>query len=157
MSWLARLNARRIVNINVNIIAAGLLALAPLTLTVHIATTYLGLAHRGGISLLSFFADLLFDVIIYFALHWLANHSPAIRKAKHAKAEEPRFFRDASLVQFERALLSPVLYTVAIGLQQFLLHEGVAAARATAIGFAIGIALSRVLHTTWMIWTGRTA
>jgi hypothetical protein len=156
MRFLARLYTRRIVNVNVNVIAAGLLALLPLTLTVHLATTTFGLTNKFGISALSFFADLVFDVIIYYALHWLANHSPTLRSSRIERASKPSFFRDASLVQFERALLSPVLYTVAIGLQQFLLHEGVPAARATAIGFATGIVLSRVLHTIWMIWTGRT-
>jgi hypothetical protein len=155
MPWLARLYARRIVNINVNVIAAGLLALLPLTLTVHLATTRLGLTHKIGISILSFFADLVFDVAIYFALHWLANHSPALKRAKHTRAADPSFFRDASLVQFERALLSPVLYIVAIGLQQVLLRSGWSAAQATALGFAAGIATSRILHTLWMLRSGR--
>ena len=145
MSLLARLYARRIVNVNVNIIAAGALALIPLTLTVHVATQYLGLTSKLGIAILSFVADLVYDVVIYYALHWLANRS-----------RTPSFFRDASLVQFERALLSPILYAVAIGLQQVLLDEGHAPASATAIGFAAGIAISRVLHTSWMLWKGRT-
>jgi hypothetical protein len=145
MSLLARLYARRIVNVNVNIIAAGTLALLPLTLTVHIATRYFGLTSKLGIAALSFVADLVYDVIIYYALHWLANRS-----------RTPSFFRDASLVQFERALLSPLLYAVAISLQQVLLDEGHAPASATAIGFTAGIATSRVLHTTWMLWKGRT-
>lgn len=157
MGVLSRLYTRRIVNVNVNIIAAGALALLPLTATVHIATVYLGLTHKLGISALSFIADLVFDVIIYYALHWLANHSPTLRSSRIERASKPSFFRDASLVQFERALLSPVLYTIAIGLQQFLLYEGFTAARATAIGFATGIVVSRILHTGWMVWTGRTA
>ena len=79
MRSLGRLYSRRIVNVNVNIVAAGLLALGPLTLTVYIATRYFGLANRLGIAVLTFTADLVFDVIIYYGLHWLANHSPLRR------------------------------------------------------------------------------
>lgn len=155
MRFLARLYSRRIINVNVNIIAAGLLALIPLTFTVHIATTDFGLTNKAGISALSFFADLFFDVVIYFTLHWLANHSP-LRRLHPGRPPGPSFIRDASLVQFERALISPLLYLVAIGLQQLLMHEGVTPERATAIGFGCGIATSRVVHTTWMIWSGQT-
>jgi hypothetical protein len=156
MDSLARLYARRIVNVNVNIIAAGLLALIPLTLTVHVATHHFGLTSKLGIAALSLVADVVFDVVIYYALHWLANHSPTLRSSRIEKANEPSFFRDASLIQFERALLSPILYAVAIGLQQFLLHEGHAPTTSTAIGFIVGMATSRTLHTSWMIWKGRT-
>jgi hypothetical protein len=155
MRFLGRQYARRIVNVNVNIVAAGLLALGPLTLTIYIATRHLGLTNKLAISALTFTADLIYDVIIYYALHWLANHSP-LRRLHPERPARPSFFRDASLVQFERAILSPILYTVAIGLQQWLMHDGMSPERATAISFSIGILVSRVLHTGWMVWTGRT-
>ncbi len=155
MRSLGRLYSRRIVNVNVNIVAAGLLALGPLTLTVYIATRHLGLTNRLGIAALTFTADLVYDVIIYYALHWLANHSP-LRRLHPGRPARPSFFRDASLVQFERAILSPILYTVAIGLQQWLMHGGMSPERATAISFSVGILTSRILHTIWMIVSGRT-
>lgn len=155
MRFLASLYARRIVNVNVNIIAAGLLALIPLTLTVHIATTRFGLEDKIWISALSFFADVFFDVAIYFVLHWLANHSP-LRRRHMNRPPRPSFIRDASLVQFERALISPLLYLVALGLQQVLMRDGASPEVATAIGFACGIATSRIVHTAWMIWSGQT-
>src|SRR5262245_63852682 len=54
MKWLARLYARRIINVNVNIVLAGLLALPPVVLTVYLVQ-YFGLPHTltfsvGGFS-----------------------------------------------------------------------------------------------------------
>lgn len=152
--------ARRIVNINVNIVLAGLLSLIPVTVVVHLVTRYWfnGDVHNasGGIkwtiTAITFAADLVFDVLIYYVLHWWANHAP-----RH----EPRpieflhrnltFVQSATLVQFERAALSPLLYAFALGTQRLLLEGGYRAEWSTILGFLIGIASTRVLHTLWMI------
>ncbi len=154
---LSSLYARRIVNINVNIIVAGLLALGPVTLIVYVATLA-GVRHQWSITGITFIADVVFDVVIYYFLHWWANHTPTI---------EPRpieflhhnlgFFRSATLVQFERAALSPLLYAFALGAQRLFMHWDYRPAVATVLGFLIGIACTRVLHTIWMIEQERRA
>lgn len=157
MQWLARLYTRRIINVNVNVVLSGVLALVPLSLTVHLATNILGLQHKLAISAITFFADITFDVLIYFILHWLANHSSLFSRFSDPAMMQPSFFRDATVVQFERAVLSPLLYAVALGLQALLIHRGVGPVYATIVSFSIGIAVSRVLHTIWMLKQERRA
>ncbi len=178
MKWLAHLYARRIVNVNVNIVLAGLLALPPVALVVHLLGRF-GLSpthvigfwriHMFTVSAVTLGADVLFDFSIYLGLHWLANHHPW-RNRLLAPADkllgtadkllEPAhkglsFIHDAGLVQFERAVLSPLLYGVWIGLQSYLINEGVGAVRATVIGCVCGIAVARTLHTLWMLYQER--
>lgn len=180
MTWLGRLYDRRIVNVNVNIIAAGLAAMGITVLVMHFADNW-GLfdklngllpdyhAHLFGrsfiihgkkliISGLTFLVDIVADVAVYFGLHWLANHMPRKRPRLVSPAyADLSFMRDASLVQFERAILSPLLYLVALGLQNIMLHRGVSIEKATAVGFTAGILTSRVLHTLWMVRNERKA
>jgi hypothetical protein len=179
MKWLARLYARRIVNVNVNIVLAGLLALPPVILVVYLAqklglsrdhTFSVGSFHLYTIGVITLVADLIFDFSIYMGLHWLANHHPWRHKylgpadklldtAEHLVLEPAHkgmsFIHDAGLVQFERAVLSPVLYAVWIGLQSLFIHRGFSAESATAIGCICGIGMARVLHTFWMIFYER--
>jgi len=178
MKWLAHLYARRIVNVNVNIVLAGLLALPPVVLVVHLLGSFgLKPTHMIGIGPVRFFtvsavtlgADVVFDFSIYLGLHWLANHHPW-RNRLLAPADkllgtadkllEPAhkglsFIHDAGLVQFERAVLSPLLYAVWIGLQSLLIHRGTSPEWATAIGCFWGIAVARTLHTFWMLYHER--
>jgi hypothetical protein len=177
MSWLARLYDRRIVNVNVNIIVAGLAAMGITVGVMHIADQLGVFARIEGwlperirtidghlfghafqiqsqkliISGLTFIVDLIADVGVYFGLHWLANHMPRkTPRLTNPAYADLSFMRDASLVQFERAILSPLLYIVALGLQNTLMHHGVGIGKATAIGFSAGILTSRTLHTIWM-------
>jgi hypothetical protein len=127
----------RIVNVNVNVIVAGIAALGITVGVLHLmdrtgalqAVTGLvegrefsipGLPFRfmgekmviGG---LTFAIDLIADVLVYYALHWAANHMPRRRQVLHTRAyADLTFMRDATLVQFERALLSPILYLAAL-------------------------------------------
>jgi hypothetical protein len=151
MQWLERLYSRRIFNVNVNIVMAGLLALAPLTVLIHVLTVYGGLRDKRAITGVTFVADVIFDVLIYYSLHWLANHSPRFRRHKPVHALHDSFFKDASLVQFERMTLAPVLYGFALGLQHLLMHKGWTPTGATIIGFISGIAAARILHSIWLL------
>lgn len=172
---LANLYRRRIVNINVNIIAAGFLALIPTLAAVHFSR-YLGVDDHDKklISIITFVADVVSDVIIYYILHWLANHSPAatrgaLEKAEHMvragaivtdhaleKVVHPRsFLRDATRVQIERMCLSPVLYGVLFATQQFMLHAGYDRVWATTLAFVAGISITRAIHTAWMVYQER--
>lgn len=178
MGWLADLYDERIVNVNVNIMLAGATALGITVGVMHAAETSglldsivraVGERHvqAGGyefhfekfvIGALTFVVDLVADVVVYYGLHWIANHMPRARAKPRPRAyANLSFMRDATLVQFERALLSPVLYVAALGLQSTLLHRGHGVAFATAVGFAVGIVLSRTLHTLWMLRAERRA
>lgn len=158
MRFLAELYSRRIVNVNVNVVLAGLLALPPTVLVVYLSR-HLGVTDDQAflITAITFFADIVFDVAIYFALHWLANHMPRRSKWIHPAYEGLSFVRDATLVQFERAVISPLLYCVALGLQHYLMLMGSSRERATVIGFIVGIAVARVIHTLWMLRNERRA
>jgi len=161
LRWLGQLYARRIVNVNVNIVLAGVLALPPTLLAVWIAHR-LGVEQGWRISLITFLTDIVSDVLVYFALHWLANHWPALAVVRREEAGSPpkprlSFFRDATLVQVERAALSPLLYLLLLGTQYVLIHEGMHPVAATAIAFALGIGTTRVIHTVWMYKQERKA
>ena len=173
MQWLARLYARRIVNVNVNIVLAGLLALPPVVLVVHLVQ-YLGVQPSDQMTLaiprlgwsvsfltvsaLTLIADIFFDFSIYLVLHWVANHSQwrqrLVKPAEQLIDAADRglsFVHDAGIVQFQRAILSPILYGVWLWLQYDLIHRGWSAESATVLGAVAGIATARVLHTFWML------
>lgn len=160
--------ARRIVNVNVNIVLAGLLALGPTLLVVrlveHLLATgwvraeRLHLGAKAIISGVTFVADLFFDLSIYYALHWLANHSGKQKRQKRletladAAVESVPFFKDATKVQFQRLVLSPLLYLLWLGLQFTLMSAlHIRPVLATIIGFVVGITTTRTIHTIWML------
>lgn len=156
MDFLARLYAKRIVNVNVNIIVAGLLAMLLTLIPVHLSYNF---THNNWYILgITFFSDLVFDVVIYYALHWLANHMPWRHTFGLDNPEVTRpavFFRDATIVQGQRAVLSPVLYSIFLGLQWHLLTLGVAREWSAVVGLTSGILCTRVLHTIWMLASAR--
>jgi hypothetical protein len=157
---LGKYYARRIVNVNVNIVLAGLLALIPTVGVVHL-THYMGIGEgepehltvgeKLAISGITFAADIFFDVAIYYGLHWLANHLPKRWAKKEEAVERLSFFRDATLVQFQRMMISPLLYAIWFGLQITLMKAGVGRELATVAGFVVGILVARTLHTLWML------
>ncbi len=164
MRFLWRLYQRRIINVNINIAVAGFLAMAPTVGIIHLMTVLTQMPEPGRMSqgqklfinAMTFIVDIFFDVVIYYALHWLANHSPW-RSEKLADASKPQFLKDATVVQFERACLSPLFYIIALGGQNLLMQFNVNAAAATAICFTTAILVSRALHTIWMLRQERAA
>jgi hypothetical protein len=165
MSLIARLYARRIVNINVNIILAGIFALLPLfvvTKVVHAVffdnlpseqLTFWQKKIFGGVTLLT---DIVADLACFYALHWLANHWPKRipgGKLVHVAgdAAAPGYFKDATLVQIERMVLSPLLYTIWLLTQFLLMRYGVAPHWAMVLGFCVATPLIRLIHTLWML------
>ncbi len=170
--------ARRIVNVNINIVLAGVLALFPVLLVVriteHLMATrqfkngvlqdQLETHQKAIIPGITFLADITFDLMIYFALHWFANHSPKLimlRKQQiegvaDAAAENVPFFKDAAKVQMQRAVLSPLLYILWLGSQFILMHKfDLQPVWATVFGFVLGIGTARGIHTAWMLWEER--
>ncbi len=152
--WLARVYARRVVNVNVNILLAGALALIPVLGILRICEALD--INRKLVPAVTFLADIVCDVVIYYVLHWLANHAGRPAKPMHtiadATVEHVPFFRDATKVQFQRMGISPLLYSIWLGTQWVLIHhEGFSIVWATTIGFVLGVGTARILHTLWMI------
>jgi hypothetical protein len=168
MDRLARWYSRRIVNVNVNIVLAGVIALAITVAVMHPLEVagvhtwvegHTGLDDKIVVGILTFLVDLVADVLVYYGLHWLANHWPGRTKPEllNPAYANLTFVRDATLVQVERMTLAPIFYATALGLQHVLLHADASVATATAVGFASGIALTRTLHTLWMLRAERRA
>lgn len=167
MSLLARLYKRRIVNVNVNVVLAGILALVPVAVVVEIVHRYfLGnrevLTHSEKfiISAVTIVTDIVSDVTFFYVLHWMANHWP--KKIPGEKLAEvvgegaaPGYFKDATLVQVERMVLSPLLYTIWTVTQIAMMKMGVAPVWATVMGFCTATACIRTIHTMWMVRTAR--
>ena len=157
---LIALYRRRIVNVNVNIVTAGLLALLPTTFAAHAAEHAIGQDQYLAITAVTFVADAVSDVAVYYLLHWIANHTPAAKAARPASAAYGHlpYLKDATLVQFERMCLSPLLYLLALATQYGLMRfASVSSTLATIVGFCLAILITRVLHTTWMVRAERRA
>lgn len=168
--------ARRIVNVNINIVLAGVLALPPVLVCVKIAEALLASGimpngqlqqrlqahHQAVIAGVTLVSDIIFDVAIYFVLHWLANHYPKrfhntvveqrIEGVAQAAVENVPFFKDAAKVQLQRAVLSPLLYILWLGVQFAMMNVFQwSAVWATVAGFCVAIGSVRSLHTFWML------
>ena len=163
IQWCARAYARRIVNINVNILVAGALALAITAPVMHFVVdleidrhlgTKLHVQPHWIVTSLTFLVDLVADLAVYYVLHWWANHVPKRFGGTliHPEFSDLTFMQDATKVQVERMILSPILYIVALGGQYMLHAGGMGVAWATAIGFTLGITTTRTLHTLGMLW-----
>ncbi|MBK7405503.1 MAG: hypothetical protein IPJ41_12950 [Phycisphaerales bacterium] len=148
---------KRVININANIIASGLLAVAVAKYPVLLIGRYIGEQHRLVITFAAGGIDMFVDVLLYYALHWIANHWNPPWKRKPRPKPKRSFFHEASLVQFERAILSPIYYLVAMGLMYYLQIRGLGHSWAFVIGFASGLVVTRVLHTIWGVRSGRFA
>ncbi len=163
---LQRLYARRIVNINVNILLANLLAMGLTALVVDYASVF-GLhdVHTWFIVGFTFACDLLFDVSLYYGLHWVANHwprrlhGPVSKTTRHILEETPKpsFFRDATIIQAQRLTLSPLFYLVALGGQKFALLSHMPPAWSVFVGYGSAALITRTLHTIWMVRADRIA
>lgn len=175
-NWCVRCYRRRIVNVNVNIIVAGLLAMGVTVAAMkgleHISVPpklakLVGMPWELGpftwtektvISILTLVIDLVADVLVYYVLHWLANHVPK-KAAKIGHIIDDlnpayahlTFVQDATMVQVERLVLSPLFYIIAMGGQQMILHaDHSAVATSVAVPFTTAILVTRCIHTVWM-------
>ncbi|MFO0832054.1 MAG: hypothetical protein U0637_09440 [Phycisphaerales bacterium] len=164
--WFARWYAKRVVNVNVNILLAGAIAIGIMWVVMHFVNVLDidgHLSRRLNVNVkyinmsLSFLIDLVADLAVYYVLHWYANHAPGKLGGKLINPEysDLSFMQDATKIQFERMVLSPILYGIAMGLQWLLLHKEVRPPTAAAVGFAVGICTTRTLHTLWMLWESR--
>jgi len=91
-AWMTTQYRRRLININVNITVASVVAAIGGTFVIHF-TRYVGIRQddKTLLMLIGAAADWLIDLIFAIGLHWLANHWPdSWRRSKHLieKAED---------------------------------------------------------------------
>lgn len=143
---------KRVVNINLNILAAGFIAIALAKLPVMYISVWIGPDHKFLISVIAYAIDTVFDVLVYYALHWIANHwNPQGHLPKHDdRPKSRRFMHDATRVQAERMALVPIFMLIAMGgmwaLQKF---AAITASWAFVYAFASAMIATRILHTLW--------
>ena len=133
---------KRIVNINVNIILAGifstLLAAYPVYLT-HLFTDDMGV-----IIFISFIADAVLDFLFFGFFHWMThfNHSKKI------------VAMDFALIQSHRIVLSILYYVLAGSIQFALMHAGFYRTPAFIIAYIFALGITRMIHTWYGLRTG---
>jgi hypothetical protein len=167
-SWCARQYAKRLVNVNVNIMLAGFFAIVLTTLVLKLLNAWHLLDNQPKLVIvgLTFALDLIFDLVIAVGLHWLASHVPdRLRAARRVVDAADRvidaappsisFVKDTTTIQFQRLCLSPVFYGTAWGVQWWLLHEGVRAEWTALPAYITAVVLTRVLHTPWLLYSDR--
>lgn len=143
---------KRVVNINLNILAAGFIAIALAKLPIMYISDWIGPNHKLLIIGIAYALDTVLDVLVYYALHWVANHwNP---NGHHPKSEHKprtrRFLHDATRVQAERAALVPLFAIIAMGGMWALQEYGIASASwAFVFAFAAAMLATRVVHTFW--------
>lgn len=148
---------KRVVNINFNILAAGLIAIALAKFPVLWISQLIGTEHKFLISVIAYALDVVLDVLVYYALHWVANHwNPHGHHPKHAeRPRERRFIRDATRVQAERIALVPLFMIVAMGgMWALQSYAQVSASWAFVIAFVSAMVITRVVHTVWGLRSG---
>ncbi len=143
---------KRVVNINLNILAAGFLAIALAKFPVMYISEWIGPEKKFLISVIAYAIDTVLDVLVYYALHWVANswnpqgHLPKSDKRPKSR----RFMHDATRVQAERMALVPIFMVIAMGgmwaLQKF---AEMSASWAFVTAFVSAMITTRILHTFW--------
>ncbi len=152
---------KRVVNINVNVFVAGLLSIALAKYPVMLVSAMIGHEHKFIISIAAYVIDTTIDVVLYFGLHWIANHWRPLKPRTPEDecdlcADKGSFWKTATFIQAERYLLSPIFYLVAMGGMWLLRHNTDLAVKwAFVISFTAAILTTRVIHTMWGLRTGR--
>lgn len=148
---------KRVININVNILAAGFLAIALAKFPVKYIGDWVGTEHKFLITVIAYLVDTVLDVTVYYALHWVANHwNPEGNLPKHdERPRSRRFVHDATRIQAERMALMPAYILIGPGgmwaLQKWAdIHHS----WAFVIAFVSAIIATRILHTAWGLRTG---
>ena len=151
---------KRVVNINLNIFVAGLIAIAIAKYPVLLVSNLVGHEHKLLISVLAYLVDTSIDIFIYFGLHWIANHwtprakgliepiAPIAPEPDGSKAK--KFLLDAGKVQAERFALVPIFALIAMGGMWALQHlTTMAPDWAFVFSFIFAMCITRIVHTVW--------
>jgi hypothetical protein len=150
--------SRRIININVNVVTAGLASIAISKYPVTLMAAWLGHEHKLLITVLAYVLDTLVDVAIYFGLHWVANHwRPVFLHGEPVHKGEPgetpgerarHYIADVGRIQAERLALVPLFAGTSMGLMYALQHFfAIRPSWAFVWGFLAAIFVTRIAHT----------
>lgn len=151
---------KRVVNINVNVFVAGVVSITLAKYPVMVISGLIGHEHKLLISVLAYVIDTTIDILMYFGLHWIANHwrpSGSVERAaieNDSVDERPvkkrKFWVDVALVQAERIALVPIFALMAISGTWALQHFGkIKPDWAFVWAFLMAMVVTRVLHTIW--------
>ena len=109
------------------------------------------------IAAIAYLIDTVFDVLVYYGLHWIANHwSPNGRHPSSSHHRDVKgYLHDATRIQAERMALVPIFIIIGPGgmwaLDKF---ADVQHSRAFVIAFGAAIITTRIIHTCWGWKTG---
>ncbi|MEL6329858.1 MAG: hypothetical protein AAFR38_09365 [Planctomycetota bacterium] len=152
---------KRVVNINANVVAAGLLSTLVVAGILAIMKRVIGTDWPSlGYTLFSAAADIVLDLAIFAALHWIANHWRPMRGASKREelelsASAPHPIHDATKIQVERAVISPLYYLLAMGgmeaLQRFADWRPYTA---VIVAYCAALVITRTVHTFWGLRSG---
>lgn len=151
---------KRVININANVIVAGLGSTAIVVGLIWVLKIVFGTSWpTWGYTVFSLGADIVLDVALFTVLHWVANHwrplhGRTVKERVELGAAAPPHLEDTAKVQLERAVLSPLYYLIAVLGTEWLQRTGVHPAWAVAIAYPAGLAVTRTLHTWWGLKTG---
>lgn len=151
---------RRVVNINANIVASGLLSTFAVMGLLWFLKGVVGTNWpTWGYTAFSGVADLILDVGLFTWLHWVANHWRPMRgrterEIAELAAPRPDPVADGARLQFERAVISPLYYIIAIAGTEALQQTGMHPAWAVGIAYPAGLAVTRTIHTVWGLRSG---
>ncbi len=153
---------KRVVNINVNVFVAGLLSIALAKYPVMLVSAMIGHEHKFIISIAAYVIDTTIDVVLYFGLHWIANHWRPLKETHivdklttPAESRTRNFLVDVGKVQAERFALVPIFACIAIGGMWSLQHfASVQPKWAFVIAFIVAMIFTRIIHTIWGYHSG---
>lgn len=148
---------KRVVNINLNMLTAGFLAIALAKLPVKWMGDWIGPEHKLLITALAYALETVLDVVVYYALHWMANHwNPRGHLPKHdQRPKSRRFIQDATRLQAERMALVPIYILIGPGgMWALQVYAGIQHSWAFVIAFISAIITTRVIHTLWGLRSG---
>jgi len=148
---------KRVININVNVFVAGLFSIAIAKYPVAVISGIIGHEQKLLISFLAYAIDTIIDILIYFGLHWIANHWRPLKESHlvdkvttPAESKTRNFLVDVGKVQAERIALVPIFALVAISGMWALQHFASTQPKwAFVIAFIVAMLITRIIHTVW--------
>ncbi len=136
----------RLLHINGNIVFAGLLSTLVVARFIDMLTSWTNTI--SYIVVLTAVIDAVLDVGIFSWFHRLST----TRATKRHK--QRHFVTDVATIQFQRVILSPLYYVLAVTFQGMLLTQGMARAGSVVVAYIGALLLTRIVHTIWGLKTG---
>lgn len=151
---------KRVININANVVIAGLGSTVIVMVLLAVLKHYVGTSWpTWGYTIFALATDIVLDVAIFALLHYVANHWRPFKGSSHKEklelgAAAPPHLEDTAKVQLERLVLSPLYYIIASAGTEVAQRLGLYPYWAVAIGYPIALLVTRTLHTWWGLRTG---